>query len=100
MLIDYSLSHIVWSFALKHFVIETFRFDYEYESDYEYDFLFLERVMLTTRSSAILVVNRRTATRFGPITILQTPVTNLVVPKGRTRNRSRTRCQIILGSSQ
>ena len=46
--------------------------------------------MLTTRSSVILVVNRRTATRFAPTTLLRTPVTSLVVPKSGTHNRGRT----------
>ena len=45
-------------------VVVTFRFDYQYALDSEYDFLAFELVMLTTRSSAVLVLNRRTATRY------------------------------------
>ena len=37
------------------------------------------------------VVDRRTATRFDPATIVGAPVKNLVVPKGCTRIRSRSR---------
>ena len=55
-----------------------------FKFDYEYDFLSFELVMLTTRSSAIIVVNSRTATRFDPTTIPRTLVKNLVVPKSRT----------------
>ena len=65
---------------------------HEYEFDnYKYDFLVFELVMLTTRSSAILVVNRRADTRFGPTTILRTPVTSSVVLKSGTHSHSRTR---------
>ena len=53
-----------------------------FRSDYEYDFLAFELVMLTMRSSAIPVVSRRSARRADPTTILQTPVTNLVISKG------------------
>ena len=48
----------------------------------ELSFIFFT-VMLTTWSSAILVINRRTKI-FDPTTILRTPVTNLIVPKSRT----------------
>ena len=47
------------------------------------DSLTFELVMLTTRFSAILVVNKRTDTRFD-----QTPVKNFVVVKSRIRSRS------------
>ena len=47
--------------------------DYKYDkifyrviSDYKYDFFIFEQAMLTTRSSVILVVSRRTVTRFDP----------------------------------
>ena len=55
-----------------------------FKFDCKYDFLAFELVMLTTRSSAIIVVNSRTATRFDPTTIPRTLVKNLVVPKSRT----------------
>ena len=67
--------------------LETFRFDYEYEFDYECDFLAFELLMLTTGSSAILVVDKRMASRFAPTTILQTPGKNLVVPNSGTRSQ-------------
>ena len=44
--------------------------------------------------TAIVVVNRRVATRFDPTTILQTPVKSLVGSKSRTCSRRRTHCQI------
>ena len=46
-----------------------------------HDFLAVEFVMLTTSFSAILVVNRRMATRFDPKTILWTLIKNSVAPK-------------------
>ena len=46
-----------------------------------YEFVAFELLVLTRRSSAILVVNRRTATRADLKTILRTHVMNLVVPK-------------------
>ena len=46
-------------------------------SYYKYDFLAFKLVMLTTRSSAILVVNRRTAKRF---------VSTAITSFGRTKN--------------
>ena len=58
-----------------------FGIDYRYEFDYQFDFLAFEPVMLTTRSSAVLETNRRTATMFHSTTTLQTPAKNLVVPK-------------------
>ena len=64
-----------YEFDYEYDFLETFRFDYEYKFDYEYDFLAFELVMLTTRSSTIiLVVNWRMARRLDPITILRTPV--------------------------
>ena len=58
--------------------METFGFEYETSlTHYEYDFLAFDRALLTTRSSAILVVNR-TATRYDPTTIWRIPVTNLI----------------------
>ena len=95
-----------YEFDYEYDFLETFRFDYEYEFDYEYDFLetfrfdyeydFLafELAMLTTRSSAILVVNRMTATRFDLTTNWRTPVKNLVVSKSRTSSQAGTRSQI------
>ena len=76
--------------------LETFRFDYEYEFDYEYDLLaFVELVMLTSRSSATLVINRRKARRFDPTVLRTAPVENLVVTKSRNgRSRTPTRCDI------
>ena len=47
---DYEFDHEYYDF------LETFRLDYEYEFDYEHDFLAFELVLLTTRSSAILVI--------------------------------------------
>ena len=73
--------------------METFRFDYEFKFDYECAILAFELVNLTTRSSAVLAVNKRTATGIDAGTILRIPVTNVVVPKSRTRSRSRTCCQ-------
>ena len=67
--------------------LATFRYDYEYLFHYEYDFSDFELVMLTTRCSTIVQVNRRTATVFDPTKILRTPVKNLVVPRSRTRNQ-------------
>ena len=54
-----------------------------FKSDCECDFFAFELITaLTTRSSAIFIINRRTATNFDPTTILQTPIkTDLVVPK-------------------
>ena len=72
-------------------LMETFEFNFEYEFDYEYDFFTFEVVILTTRSSAILVLNKRAVTRFDPTKILRSPVKNLVVPKSRTHSRSRGR---------
>ena len=66
-----------YEFDYEYDFLETFRFDYEYEFAFEYDFLTFELVMLTTRSSAILVVNRRADTRFDRTTILRTPGTNI-----------------------
>ena len=67
-------------------LLETFRFDCEYKFDNEYDFSAFELVTFIAKSSAILVVNRRTATRFDTRERLRNPVTNLVVPKSRTRS--------------
>ena len=39
--------------------------------DYNFDLLAFELIMFTTSSPAILIVNRRTTTRFDPATILQ-----------------------------
>ena len=50
--------------------LETSRFEDEHD---EYDVLDFEVVMSTTRYSAILVVNRRTAALFHLTTILRTP---------------------------
>ena len=55
-------SVVVQHVALVYIIIETFRFDY----DYKYDFLASELVLLTMISSAILVANRRMATRLNP----------------------------------
>ena len=71
-------------------ILATFRFDYEYH------FLAFELVMLASRSSAVLVVNRRfhprkTATKFQPRKSLRPLVKNLVAPKRRTRSQSRIR---------
>ena len=83
---DVITNHQVDLFKATTMTLGTFTFDCEY------DFLALELVMLTTRSSTSLVVNRRTTTRFESRMILRIPIKNLVIPKSRTRNRSR--CQI------
>ena len=58
-----------YEFDYEYNFLETFRFDYKYEFSFEYDFLAFELVMLTTKSSAIIVVNRRADTRFDRTTI-------------------------------
>ena len=69
-----------FKFDNEYNFLETFRFDYEY------DFLTFELVMmLTARSSAILVVNRGSDTIFDLKKGLRTSVTNLVVSKSLTR---------------
>ena len=72
-----------YEFDYEYDLLETFRFDYEYEFDCEYDFLAFELVMLTTRSSAVLVINRRTARRFDPTTNLPTPQVSLKYTNSR-----------------
>ena len=68
-----------YEFDYENDFLEIFRFDYEYEFDYEYDSLAVELVMLTTKSSVIiLAVNRRTPTIFDQRT---SSVNNLVAPK-------------------
>ena len=59
-----------YEFDYKYDFLETFKFDCEYEFDYEYDFLDFELVVLTTRSSAILGIYRRTSRFSDPATIL------------------------------
>ena len=88
--------NLEYEFDYKYYFLETFRFDYEYAFDYEYDFLETFRFdyeydflrfgtrNVTTIFSAIFVVNRRTAMKFDPTTILRIPVMNSVVPKSRT----------------
>ena len=67
MLIAISLGPFAFVYYKVLELISTFRFDYEY------DLLTFELVMLTAKSSVILVANRK-ATRFDPKTILRIPV--------------------------
>ena len=46
---------------MLNMVIATFRFNCQYECEYEYDLLDFEVVLCTTRSSAILIVNKMSA---------------------------------------
>ena len=75
------------TYFCKHIVIP---YDMIFWFDYEYDPLVqFELIMLTSIYSSIPVVNRKTTTRFDPTaTILRTTVTNLVVPKNRTRSQT------------
>ena len=72
----------IYHCSYKQKVLPTFRFDCEYEFDYDnyaYDIVAFKLAILTWRSSAVFIVNRRTATIFDPTTVLWTLVTNLVV---------------------
>ena len=69
---------LVWLLIIKK--IKNFRFDEQC------DVLASELVILTTRSSAVLIVSRRMATRFSTATTLRIPDKDIiVVPKSRTR---------------